>query len=213
MIRHFIVQDFRSDRILWILLLLVLLISAPFVYYDAQALQIPAFAAFFFAITGVNKIAGSNFRNQHQMSRNYLLALPLSRDFIYRILNYRLFAYAAPFGLCAILFPLSLRDPTPDPFRYLLYLASLPAVGIWIANAMIRTQIAMEKSMALTTSLRRGLSFVKVFGFMMIESTFCVLAVGSMLESSFRFAPFFMPVFYVGAFFAYRSGRKKWVGV
>jgi hypothetical protein len=92
MIRHFLRRDFRDCRLYWASLLLITVAS---LFAGVIGLTILFWVYFMFPSMAQGYILGSPWRTQHQMSRHYLLALPISHKKLFVIQQARMLVFLA----------------------------------------------------------------------------------------------------------------------
>ena len=111
MIIHFLKRDFLDFRVYWFIVAGITLaygMAHHFTKLDSpgspwSSLQVLLFAYFFLAIMPQSYVLGSVWRTQHQLSRHYLLALPISHRHLFTIQHYRMVVFWIPvLGLCSI---------------------------------------------------------------------------------------------------------------
>ena len=106
---HFLKRDFLDCRMSWIILLIftILGVLSPFAH-PVGVVSIPfIFLAYLlFPNIFMSNILGSVWRTQHQLSRHYLLSLPLLHRKLFRIQQVRILVLWIPFLTLACLLPL-----------------------------------------------------------------------------------------------------------
>jgi hypothetical protein len=214
MILHFIRRDFRSDRSLWTLFVVVFGAAVPVAASDPSFYVFFFLGPFIFALLPIQRLTGVTWRSQHIMSRNYMLSLPVSRHRMYLATVIRAGVYAAPFVLTALIFPVWAL-PEHELFswsRYGLYVPVIAAAVFWQINALISTQIDHERISSHLTARAR---FVRLVGTVTVSFTEFVLC-ALCLFGCWAPYPYFLAcplLAAVGALLRWRSARAKWIGL
>jgi hypothetical protein len=169
MILHFLKWDFKMFRTQWIILSIAV-IGSLFLRVEESIL----FVAFFvFMLLPISKLVGSKFRTQHEMSRNYLLSLPVSRMKMFLILIGRLAMFATPFFLFLIVDPNRIVNwlmlskswfPEFTTWRLLT-----PFGLLWLISTSAHMQITMETMSSYQQILKRFLVYCQNFIVMLVE--------------------------------------------
>lgn len=111
MLTHFIKRDFKDLKLGWgIVGGIVFLALAAIPFSPKEGVFIIAavigYTLFFMTLIPLNQVLGSHWRNQHVMSRYYLLSLPVPRNELFKIQQIRLLIYGLPITLFAIITPM-----------------------------------------------------------------------------------------------------------
>ncbi len=175
MIRHFLIRDFKTYRLMWIVCAIatVLAVGAIPVFSSLIPLVLLGYVYFFIGLIPPQQITGVRLRSQHIMSRNYLLALPIKRTSLFVIIQYRSLMFWGPLILLLLIVPLL---PVPKAlFRevlenhYGLYCLGILSGFVWLINSMISIQLAGEKITTYLTQQKRAFAWIKALGFYLGE--------------------------------------------
>jgi hypothetical protein len=166
MIFHFMYRDALDNRISWYVVIAVSLLAIPFFYLNPNlAWTFLFFSYYMFSMAPLQAMMGSAHRSQHIMSRHYLLALPVPRKKIFRLLFFRLIPYGAPLFVCAALMPLYLdfsKTVSADhPISYLSFLFLLLGGAVMFMCLAIGIQLGMEQFVRCINGRQRILLFCK----------------------------------------------------
>jgi hypothetical protein len=213
MIWHFVKRDFKSDRTLWVFLALVIVIGSLSALGNPESYGLAPYFSFLFALTGSNKIVGTQFRSQHQMSRNYILSLPASRERLFWISNVRFLVYATPFLITSLAAPLFNPKLYVEPLRFWVFYFALIAVTVWNFNLLNKIQIRLERRSTFPKSSDRFFAALRLWIPFVIEVVIVVLSMSALLISRLWYFPFALMITFSGATWCYISTRKKWIGV
>ena len=181
MIWHFLKQDLASARLILALYIPVIIFTSLIpVPFDAK-FQIYFISSFFLANHLMASIAGSKWRNQHAISRSYLLSLPIDRMRLFSILVIRTLIFSIPLALFFAIAPLMSAKLSMllglIHSGYLLYLLNVILGIIWMSVGMLSTNFAFEKYSTHLNQKQRYKMIGKVFLLMLLE--ICVF--GSMM--------------------------------
>lgn len=168
MIWHFIRRDFNSSRFQWAILLLLTLSTLPFLLNETEHTRLISsgvlgYSYILFVLFSIHPVFGSVWRNQHSMSRYYLLALPIKRSDAFNVNILRSFVFAIPLGAFLLIEPF-LVTPT-GPFENLrghifIYWIATFLVGLWGITFLAKSQVSLERIsgyVSAQTRLRRGI--------------------------------------------------------
>jgi len=169
MIKHFLLRDFRTFQLLWIILailtgcaLVTSLLSSSFI-----PLFLLGYACFFFGLIPLVTLTGVRFRSQHLMSRNYLLSLPIQRRYLFLIIQFRSLIFWMPLILLLLLLPfLPLGEDSPFGVPknwYGLYGIGVLSCFVWMTNSFIQGQLSSEKITAYVTQRKRAFAWLTFF--------------------------------------------------
>ena len=149
MIAHFIRWDFNQHRSLWGLLVFVTVVAgiSCIAGQSGAAIYILFLVYFIFGTNGTGSTTGSGFRTQHQMSRNYFLALPVDRKKLYNIILLRGLIFFIPLLLLVLSAPI------------VLVVLKLPAGAVLDGLVGKSAIIRIESSLVIST----GVTVLKVF--------------------------------------------------
>jgi hypothetical protein len=210
MIFHFMKQDFKSNTYTWIAILLGAIVTLFIRNEFADAVEYYVGMSFLFALIVPAQFTGVPYRNQHVMSRNYLLSLPIKRTRLHDMIVLRSFIYFIPLLVAITVFPLN------SP-KFLLALHSLPLTTIeyglmvvvfaaWINSGMIIGQLLNEKIRKLTNRNRR-------IGFLLLYVIAICFDLAVLTGSIAVAHSFLLPVsiMIVAIAIKYTLGRMMWV--
>ena len=178
MIGHFLKRDFLDFRLLWIGLLIVTLLWAMGSkrIFGTTGLEYLFFGYIFFGMLPQNFILGSPWRTQHQISRHYLLSLPLAHKNLFLIQNIRMMIFGFPALALGSLLPFwgsSLFDHFTGLSWVLFYsglvvsFGLLEQIGIWTTLEWERVTSYLQPSERFGAYMK---IFVGSFGVMIILS-------------------------------------------
>lgn len=107
MIRHFLRRDFLDFRLGWIIVAIITGLGLGTFAVSAHTASLAGlfYAYFIFALLPIGHIQGSLWRTQHQMSRHYLLSLPVSHKRLFVVQQIRLVVFWLPLATLAALAP------------------------------------------------------------------------------------------------------------
>jgi len=170
MIRHFLLRDFRTYRLSWIILAILTgcAVAVSFLSASFFPLFLVGYAYFLCGFTSILSLTGVRFRSQHLMSRNYLLALPVNRKYLFLIIQFRGLIFWGPLILLLLSVPfLPLGDAFPFAVSknwYGLYGIGVLSCFVWMTNSFIQSQLSSERITAYVTQKKRALAWLKWFG-------------------------------------------------
>lgn len=148
MIVHFVRRDFQDFRLGWILVFVVSLLAIPGLLMGPRGFVLYglAWAYGMFGMAPIQEILGSTLRNQHQLSRHYLLSLPVSHTRLFQIQQLRIFVFCIPLILLAGVLPFVLDDTSKaNVFIFALYYFNLVvSLGIFV-HSMIWLALEQER--------------------------------------------------------------------
>jgi hypothetical protein len=141
MIAHFLARDFHDNVVAWVLLSVPTALGALTAWAGPAGFALPflAWIYFMFAMFLSGQTVGSVWRTQHQLSRYYLLALPLAHRRLFAIQQVRmLVAWLPLLGLAGLLPWLGVVPSAGTVLGCLGYYAALGVsaglliqVGLW----------------------------------------------------------------------------------
>jgi hypothetical protein len=214
MIRHFLKRDIRDYQVYWFMVgilsfifLLLFWITDWIVY-----LYLAAYACIFLAFLPVNYLTGVTWRAQHVMSRNYLLALPVSRKGLFHTILVRILVFWIPLWSLMLYMPLELNRTIPYQLQHFgPYLLLVPATSFWLVNAIIGMQLRYETITRYMDQNERIRAWIKMLSRTILESSVMVLAVLALYDR--RALPAWITVALVlaTAFGRYRANLAKWL--
>ena len=215
MIAHFIMRDFRTFKFHWIVLIGISLFASPLVIFSTNFLDVLGYAYFFFGLVPQNNLTGVSWRSQHIMSRNYLLALPVERKKLFLIIQYRALVYFAPFMIYCLTAPFFstsfARGMRISSEMYPIYAIMVVFGIIWTINAMIYSQLGMEKANSYQTPQQRAKSHFKNFAIYFFEVT---IIISAFFNRTILNLNLFLPliVVFTLAVIRYIYTRRWWLG-
>jgi hypothetical protein len=174
MLKHFIKRDFIDLQLYWVCVcgIIVVLSIASMFLGPREVKIIPAAITYFLFLIStfpLSHVLGTNWRNKHYLSRQYLLALPVSRRRLFFIQQIRIGVFNIPFYIFAIFTPLFfikyeiLRVSFVSIFC--IYLLFLTASVLLYIHSLIAMTLAMEK---MTSHISQSESFKKMlYGFLL----------------------------------------------
>jgi len=171
MIGHFVRRDLRDFLPWWVGLAAVTLVATALAASSLGYLAIPLlwWAYYMFAFVAGPQVLGSVWRTQHQWSRHYLLALPISHRRLFAIQNVRIAMFWLPLVVVSAVAP-AVRDLSWGHLGAVdlaLYYFGLPvSVGlliemqIWMTLDMERIAAYLPKNQRVWAWLRSmGLTY------------------------------------------------------
>jgi len=212
MIGHFVKRDLRDFLFWWTALAAVtLLVGASAGWLVGSSARVFLWMAYFvFAFATGPQLLGSTWRTQHQWSRHYLLALPLSHWRLFAIQHIRILIFWLPLVVLAVVesaLP-GLEWKRFDTIDWVLYYFGLPAsisllieMQIWTTLDMERIATYLPKNKRLWAGVRcMGLMYVVMGG--LASAWFdLLLPVGALRAQHFGLFSVFPPVSWPGASF------------
>lgn len=164
MIYHFLHRDFLSNKINWMINLIVILVCCISAAFHPAILFILGVVLLFFAIIPLQSLTGAAWRSQHVMSRNYLLSLPVPRRKMFFIVQMRALVFAVPVIVYALVMPFY------SPFfasvvltgssNYAVYFLMLVSAVVWMINSAIYSNLIFEKITSYLTKMERTKSWI-----------------------------------------------------
>jgi hypothetical protein len=187
MIAHFILRDFRTYKLYWILLILVSLAAFSGKVPAGYVSNFMWYVYLMFAMVPINNLTGSTWRSQHIMSRNYMLALPVKRNSLFLITQARAFIYWIPIVCLCTLWPLnSSVFESISGESYAIYVAIVFAGAFLFINDMIGLQLGIEKNNSYRTQWGRAVQWTKIMVNYFLGTIMLMLAVFNTLMSGAR---------------------------
>ena len=185
MIYHFLKRDFLSNKINWVINIVVTLVCLIASAFNPQILFILGACFLFFAIIPLQSLTGAAWRSQHVMSRNYLLSLPVPRKKMFFIVQMRAMVFAIPIIIFTLVMPFY-----SDFFNsvisfslaiYPLFVAMVFLSIVWMIYSAIYSNLIFEKITSYLTKIDRTkawtLSMTVFFGELAIV-TWCFFKTG-----------------------------------
>lgn len=170
MIVHFLRRDFRDYLLYWVILVILTVIALP---AGPTGLAALFWVYFMFPSMAEGYIFGSAWRTQHQLSRHYLLALPISHKRLFMIQQVRILVYWLPLLILASCLPFTLLSSLQvGPFYYFALLVSI----VFNFHSHLWSALEME---SISTYLPKGYrlwAYIKCFG--VLFGTMAILATG-----------------------------------
>ncbi len=222
-------------KLYWIVNLLIIL-SVPFVLIFMEDFSKDFFMIFFiyFYIFGiicmipVVHIFGSNWRNQHFLSRYYLLSLPVDHGKLFIIQQLRILACWATSIAFLVLLPFLLFLGGHSSFDQILffpiYYMTLIASILYVVNLLMFSMLKAEKITSYKMKKERFWSHVRFIGITIVGSVLLVLPWAFTIEGfSGAFSKYnginkyshilplacMVPMLFMGIYF-YLSNKKDW---
>jgi len=169
MIKHFLLRDFKTYRVFWIVLALLTgcAVAAMLLSSSLLPLLLLGYAYLLFGLLPLQSLTGVRARSQHVMSRNYLLSLPVRRKYMFLIAQFRNLIFWGPLIVLVLSVPL-LPFGDESPFRksknwYGLYCIGVLSGMLWMTNSAIQGQLSIEKILTYVTQKKRVLAWLKLF--------------------------------------------------
>jgi len=138
MILHFLGRDFRDHLLYWCLLVIITTVVA--LIGGTAGLPWLLWVYYIFPSVAEGFILGSTWRTQHQMSRHYLLALPISHKKLFAIQQVRMLVFWIPLLTLVSILPfttlVSVRVGVFYYFAVLMSIACFMHSQIWSALEM-----------------------------------------------------------------------------
>ena len=131
MILHFLRRDFKDFLLYWIIVSLVTIIA---LFAGVVGLPMLFWVYFMFPSIAEGYILGSQWRTQHQMSRHYLLGLPIPHKRLFVIQQLRMLVFWLPLLILASFMPFTVLHPFKVGFFY--YFALLVSVALCMHSQM-----------------------------------------------------------------------------
>lgn len=215
MIYHFLHRDFLSNRINWVINLIIVATCLAGASLHPEILFILGVVLLFFAIIPLQSLTGAAWRSQHVMSRNYLLSLPVERRKMFLIVQMRALVFALPVLIYALVMPFY------SPFfasvvlaahsYFVLYALTLLMAIVWMINSAIYSNLIFEKITSYLTKVERTTSWsinMVIFFTELAIVVCCFLKAGESLMSTL------LGLVLMAATLAFRFQRtqKAWLG-
>ena len=157
MILHFLRRDFRDCQLYWAILLFITIAA---LVSGAIGLPVLFSAYFMFPSMAQNYILGSPWRTQHQMSRHYLLALPISHRRLFVIQQVRMLVFWLP--LLVLMSCLSFTMPKSGLIGFFYYFGLLVSVALFM-HSQIWSALEMERISTYLPKGQRLWAYIKFF--------------------------------------------------
>jgi len=167
---HFLKRDFRDFLLYWIILLILTIIA---LLAGMIGLSMLVWAYFMFPSMAEGYILGSPWRTQHQMSRHYLLSLPISHKRLFVTQQIRILVFWMPLLILMSCVPFTIL--TSVEFGLFYYFAVFVSIAFWM-HSQIWSALEME---SISTYLPKGYriwAYIKLFG--VLFGTMAILATG-----------------------------------
>lgn len=181
MIGHFVKRDFLDHRLAWAALAIMtalcfggLRLAGTYFLVREIARQTLLLTYIMFGVTSSQSVLGSAWRTQYQLSRHYLLALPIPHRRLFIIQQVRVVVFWLPIVIGGGLWPLvgALNFTLAEWLLY--YLGIVTSVGLLI-QGMFWTTLESERIMSYVPKGKRllvwaklmAVSFGVVFGLML----------------------------------------------
>lgn len=200
MIVHFLKRDILDFRLLWIGLLVVTLlwaIGSRWVFGES-GWKFLLLGYYLFGLVPQNFVLGSPWRTQHQMSRHYLLSLPIGHKTLFLIQNIRLIIFWLPalaFGGLAPFFGSRLIEHFTTVHWGFFYFGLVVSIG-FMEQMGIWTMLEWERLTSYIQPSDRFLSYGKIFGVSFGGTMVIFGAWTDLLLLNFPIALFFPSQFY-----------------
>lgn len=166
MIRHFIKRDFQDFLLGWMIIGILTVVAAALGLLTSSlelVIFVLGYVYFMFASWPAAQIIGSVWRTQHQMSRYYLLSLPVSHRKLFFIQQMRLAICWIPFIAWASLLPFITRVGVGLTWdRWGLYYSALCITVATIIHVIIWTSLIMERIASYLPRGKRILAYLKL---------------------------------------------------
>jgi len=165
---HFVRRDLRDFLFWWIGLaavtLVVAALAASLAWYSAISFLWMAY--YMFAFLAGPQLLGSVWRTQHQWSRHYLLALPISHWRLFAIQHVRILVFWLPLGIVSAAAPAlpALGWRHFGPIEWVLYYFGLPASVSLLVEMQIWTTLDMERIATYLPKNQRVWAWVRSMG-------------------------------------------------
>lgn len=217
MIRHFLLRDFLSHRLLWVLICLGTVGTA--IAQSLTAIEIYHFTAYFyflFWLVPFSSLVGVRLRSQQALSRYYLLALPVERKKQFLLLQLRSFVFSIPLCLYLFITPLFSEKFGKVFFMaresYWLYSISMALFLISMTNSSFLMQLRGEQISSYLKLEKRMLAWIRTLGILIAEGGAFILCLVTPGLWEVHIA---LPLFLLGglALWQFFSARKAWIGV
>lgn len=217
MIRHFLLRDFRTYRMFWIILAILTgcAVVAMLLSSSLIPLLLLGYAYLLFGLLPLQSLTGVRFRSQHIMSRNYLLSLPVKREYLFLIIQFRNLIFWVPLILLLLSVPfLPLGDDSPFGVPknwYGLYCIGVLSCLVWMTNGSIQAQLSIEKIMAYVTQKKRALAWLKTLGVYLVEVLLLIALSAGFLSLGTFYDVIFVTLAVGLAWTRFYFARKSWL--
>lgn len=158
MILHFLRRDFKDCQLYWVTLIFITIGAA--LIGGVIGLQLLFWVYFMFPSMAQGYVLGSLWRTQHQMSRHYLLALPISHKKLFKIQQIRMLMFWLPLAILAACLPFTILSSLRVGAFY--YFALLVSIAVWM-HSQIWSALEMESISTYVTKGRRLWAYIKFF--------------------------------------------------
>ena len=159
MIYHFLYRDFLSNKINWVICLIITLVCMVTSVYSPEILTILGVCLMFFAVIPLQSLTGAAWRSQHVMSRNYLLSLPVPRNKMFFMVQMRAVVFAVPIIIYTLVMPFCSdffnSVVSYSPRFYPIYVFTVLLAIVWMINIAIYSNLIFEKITTYLTKLDR----------------------------------------------------------
>jgi hypothetical protein len=173
MLAHFLERDLRDHSVAWVLLLILTALGLVAGLMLGHWGWIALFQGYFmFGVLLSGSIAGSIWRTQHQLSRHYLLSLPIAHVTLFMIQQVRMAMFWAPLlGLVWILPVLGVISPPAIQGFWVLYyggaavsIALLVQHSLWTTLEAERISAFVPKGARLWSHAKNTLAGIGLYG-------------------------------------------------
>lgn len=176
------------------------------------------YPAFMFAFFPSMMLVGTTWRSQHQMSRVYLLSLPVSRIRMFNLLVLRTLAFWIPLGFL-VLFLKTDSFLFLSTFRHREHVNSMfyPLAVIFgitgIQNCNLLTLFWQEEAMRYLSKQEQFIGLIKGMGFFLLSSFLLgLLGVFAVVSQSIVLGAVLLTLEGFVALGNYFLAREKWMG-
>ncbi len=185
MIIHFIKRDFVSHKFYWAVLGIATVGAVPCMFISEAFFMALFYAYVLFSLIPINSLTGVTWRSQHIMSRNYILALPVERNRLFLMIQYRALVYWIPLVILALAAPVIVPSFKDTVDCYPVYVLMIFPCIFWFINSMISMQLSGEKINSYLTHQKRLMEWGIIMAVFFIEVGIMLISVFGLLGVPF----------------------------
>lgn len=213
MISHFLIRDLNTHRLSWLVLILISLLLFPATWMGVDFLALLGYLYFLFPMIVLQQISGVNWRSQNIMSRNYLMALPIPRQVMFRWVVIRALVFCIPAFLFSVFAPVYWEQVYDflmiSSFMY-IYIPIVFSLFVWFICIAISMQLGIERITTYLTLQERMWEWTKYFIIHILEAMVVVTNCIFLAEITPPWFPLIGAL--VIARVRYGLTRKLWLG-
>jgi hypothetical protein len=158
---HFLIRDFRDFTLGWVCIAIFTIIAIPFGWRGVVPVL---WGYFFFSAAGEQHVIGSTVRNQHILSRHFLLSIPCSHKRLFAIQQIRMSVFYFPFSILMLALPFGYPSRVSSP----VYLFALVITVAGIIHWHFWTALEGERISSYLPKRQRLWAYIKLSAFLFL---------------------------------------------